>query len=128
MSRTIKAILIDTLNKEVKEVTYTHSEENSLKEVYKLLRCNCITLAESYVFDPIGHALFVDDEGLLLDEPIGAFQIADGQVLSGNGLIVSTDDEGETQSHNLKIEILKSIITFRDVADLPKPSWKVYSF
>ncbi len=127
MSRTIKAILIDTFNKEVKEVTYTEGE-NSLKEIYQLLRCNCITSAESYLFEPLGHALFVDDEGLLLDEPIGAFQIADGQVLSGNGLIVSTDEEGETQSHFLKIEILKSIITFRDVADLPKPSWNVYSF
>lgn len=128
MSRTIKAILIDTLNKEVKEVTYTHSEESSLKEVYKLLRCNCITLAESYVFDPIGHALFVDDEGLLLDEPFGAFQIANGQVLSGNGLLVSTDDEGETQSHYLNVEVLKSIVKFRDVADLPEPTTHIFSF
>ena len=128
MSRTIKAILIDTLNKEVKEVTYTHSEESSLKEVYQLLRCNCITLAESYVFDPIGHALFVDDEGLLLDEPFGAFQIANGQVLSGNGLIVSTDDEGETQSHFLNIEKLKAIVKFRDVADLPEPTTHIFSF
>jgi hypothetical protein len=127
MSRTIKAILIDTLNKEVKEVTYTEGE-NSLKEVYKLLHCNCITSADSYVFNPIGHTLFVDDEGLLVDEPIGAFQIANGQVLSGNGLIVSTDDEGETQSHYLNIEKLKAIVKFRDVADLPEPTTHIFSF
>jgi hypothetical protein len=127
MSRTIKAILIDTLNKEVKEVTYTEGE-NSLKEIYQLLRCNCITSADSYVFNPIGHTLFVDDEGLLLDEPFGAFQIANGQVLSGNGLIVSTDDEGETQSHNLKIEVLRSIVKFRDVSDLPEPRTHIFSF
>lgn len=126
----IKAILINVVDKTVTEVELNHSDEssNGLAEIYKLLNCTCITAAEAYIFTPLEHALFVDDEGLLKDQPDGAFQIGSGQVLSGNGLIVGIDEEGATISHNMIIEKFKEKVTFRDVADLPEPSFEIYSW
>ena len=126
--KTIKAILIDVENKEIKELEL--QSENSSYNLYKELKCEYITSACGDLFNRLSHALFVDDEGLLKEEHLGAFCIRIGetghlyesQVFSGNGIIVGINDEGESIDHQLDIEIIKDIVRWEDVAKLPQPS------
>jgi hypothetical protein len=126
--KTIKAILIDVENKQIKELEL-HSESSSFN-LYKELKCEYITSACGDLFNRLSHALFVDDEGLLKEEHLGAFCIRIGegghlyesQVFSGNGIIVGINDEGESIDHELDIEIIKDIVRWEEVAKLPQPS------
>ena len=135
MKKTIKAILIDSENKEVREVKLEPSEGSSYNEsIYKELKCEYITSACNEVFGQINHALFVDDEGLLKTHPIGAFCVSlnprpyTSQTLSGNGILVGIDNEGETISHGLDIELIKKIIVWEDISNLPEPSFEIHTF
>ena len=133
MKKVIKAILIDVVNKEVKEVDIEQHEGNYIQDIYKHLNCTTITSTSNEVFGGIAHCLFVDDEGLL-KEPIGAFSIYidkprpyQSQVLSGNGILVGINNEGETISHILDLNIIKNIVKWEDVNSLPEPTMRVYS-
>ena len=126
--KTIKAILIDVENKQIKELEL--QSESSSFNLYKVLKCEYITSACGDLFNRLSHALFVDDEGLLKEEHLGAFCIRIGetghlyesQVFSGNGIIVGINDEGESIDHQLDIEIIKDIVRWEDIAKLPQPS------
>lgn len=126
--KTIKAILIDVENKQIKELEL--QSESSSFNLYKELKCEYITSACGDLFNRLSHALFVDDEGLLKENHLGAFCIRIGetghlyesQVFSGNGIIVGINDEGESIDHQLDIEIIKDIVRWEDVAKLPPPS------
>jgi hypothetical protein len=126
--KTIKAILIDVENKQIKELEL--QSESSSFNLYKELKCEYITSACGDLFNRLSHALFVDDEGLLKEKHLGAFCIRIGetghlyesQVFSGNGIIVGINDEGESIDHQLDIEIIKDIVRWEDVAKLPPPS------
>jgi hypothetical protein len=126
--KTIKAILIDVENRQIKELEL--QSESSSFNLYKELKCEYITSACGDLFNRLSHALFVDDEGLLKEEHLGAFCIRIGetghlyesQVFSGNGIIVGINDEGESIDHQLDIEIIKDIVRWEDVARLPQPS------
>jgi|694.fasta_scaffold08903_4 hypothetical protein len=131
MKKTIKAILIDAENRQIKEVELQSTEGYGFNEsIYKELKCDYITSACGDLFNRLSHALFVDDEGLLKNEPMGAFCIRIGetghlyesQVLSGNGIIVGVDEEGECIDHALDVEIIKDIVKWDEVANLPAPS------
>jgi hypothetical protein len=55
----------------------------------------------------------LDDEGLLREEPIGAFTIGNyPQVLSGNGLIIGNDDRGASQDCKATLEEVKKAVKF----------------
>ena len=56
----MKAILIDSINKEVKEVEIG----KGIDEMYKFLQCECFTIA---TYLPKEDAIFVDDEGESVD-------------------------------------------------------------
>ena len=130
MKKTIKGILIDSEKKEIREVELIQENGSTNKSIYKELKCDYITSACSELFNRLSHALFVDDEGLLKNEPMGAFCIRIGetghlyesQVLSGNGIIVGVDEEGECIDHALDVEIIKDIVKWDEVANLPAPS------
>ena len=120
----IKAILIDVEAKEIKEIILESEEGKELDPIYKALKCNIITSAEQHFFYNVGHTLYVDDEGLLIENKIGAFQVQEGQVLSGNGIIVGVDDEtGKDIDHFMKLDVLKAFIHFREIEDLPEPTF-----
>jgi len=119
----VKAVLIDVENKEVKEVEI----ENSLDGYYHALKCTCVTVAMGYLFSPIHHVMFVDDEGLLAEKPLGAFSIGGSQVFSGNGLIMGLDSEGDTICHSINISAISAEVRFRDVSELPESGFTVIS-
>lgn len=101
----MKAILIDSINKEVKEVEIG----KGIDEMYKFLNCEIFTIA---TYLPKDDAIFVDDEGLLNDTD--AFFTYEGahQPFAGNGLIMGCDDEGESTDCKISFAEVKEKVKF----------------
>jgi Domain of unknown function (DUF3846) len=84
----MKAILIDSVNRSVKEVDY----DGSLDSLRRFVKCECVTVA---FYRDNGDAVFVDDEGLL-KSPENFFELGEyPEPLAGNALIVGTKNEDE---------------------------------
>jgi len=106
----MKAILIDSINKEVKEVTLD-PDSNMLHQWYKLLDCDMVQ---------VGHylnehdSIIVDEEGLL--KPCDNYFTYEGahQPFAGSGLLVGVDDEGETVACDVSVDDVKGKIKFLD--------------
>jgi hypothetical protein len=134
MKKTIKAILIDSEKKEVREVELINENGSYNRNMYNEIKCEYITSACGEIFSQVNHALFVDDEGLLKTIPIGAFSISMhplsyvSQTLSGNGIIVGIDEEGESISHTLNVQAIRDIIIWEPIENLPSPSFEFTSF
>ena len=80
----MKYLLIDVINNDVRLV-----EANGLDDFYKLLNCRCIDITRRKIGD-IGCNLIVDDEGLLIDNPIvSAIDVSGTPCLFGNILVAS---------------------------------------
>ncbi len=108
----MKAILIDTKNKEIKEVEH----DDTLKNIYKLVDCA--------TFDVVNidntNGIYVDDEGLFVEEPL--FFIYHGtnhdgfhgriQPLAGNGLILGVDSEGNSIAPTVTLKEVKEAVDF----------------
>lgn len=84
----MKAILIDPELNMVKEVDYS----GDFNEIYKLIDCStftCVDLGD-------GETLYLDDEGLFKNETY-LFQMKGAyQPFAGKGLILGTNDEGDS--------------------------------
>jgi hypothetical protein len=116
----MKAIKIDVLKKEVYEVEIT----SNIDTIYKHLECNCFCQVGRRM--PNGDILLVDDNGLIIDNPIGAFNFgAYPQSLSGHGILIGTDSAGETVDVTSKIDYVKSQVRFVNVSNLGQPSFQI---
>ncbi len=110
----MKAILIDAINKEVKEVEIDE-EKDFLDQAYALIGCTTI---EGVDFDETGENFgYVDEEGML-KQPKHFFTIENGwQPYAGNCLIVGTDDEGGNTdvSYSMTVEKVRGMVEFKDL-------------
>lgn len=80
----MKYLLIDVINDNIQMV-----EANDLDDFYKLLNCRCIDIIYRKIGDT-NCTLIVDDEGLLIDNPIiSAIDVSGSPCLVGNILIAS---------------------------------------
>lgn len=118
----MKALKIDVVKKDVYEVEITRD----INSIYKHLECECFAQVGRRMQN--GDILLVDDNGLL-NPSIGSFKIgAYPNSLSGHGILIGTDEVGETVDASSTIESLRNIVRFEDVAPLPKPEIKVIGF
>jgi len=101
----MRVIIIDSVNRSIREGTING---NFLTAIYKLIGCTSVDVVGiDHVND-----VWVDDEGLLKNEPfLPVFKIA-GRTLAGNAVISAHDDEGETIATDLKIDDIRSAIQF----------------
>lgn len=103
----MRGILIDPAAFEITEVQL-ETDNDRLQQIYDLLRCDtfdCVGLAN-------GDTLYVDDNGLATGSPFH-FIVADYlQPLVGRGLILGTNDEGESVAAKTILEDLRKRITF----------------
>ena len=106
-----RGILIDVVNEQVVEV-----EWKNLRDVYKLLNCS---LVEHVSIDEV-NGVYVDEEGLLKLTLDSKFFRMNGypQPLSGNGLVVGTNDYGESVDTTLSVEDVKGMVTFLDIVQV----------
>jgi len=106
MENNMKAILIDTKNKEVREVEH----DDTLKNIYELVGCSTFDVQR---IDNI-NSIYVDDEGLFVN-PQRYFKYQ-GDLnsidLAGNGLVLGVDHEGNSISPTLTLEEVKEAVTF----------------
>jgi len=119
MGGMIKAIKIDVEKQDVYYVTLNKDKENTyLSDIWDNLLAPCFTVAcdikvetaKSLKYD----TLYVDDEGLIKEDFIGAFTFEDYpyQELYGHGLIVGLDDNGESVDCASTIEEIKAKVNF----------------
>lgn len=101
-----QAFLIDPVAQSITEVTYTGHYTN----IYTHLGIDTFTVVD-LGFDN-GDAVFVDDEGLLKSDQ-RFFQI-DGypQPIAGRGLVLGTDEEGESVTPKITLSKLKGLISW----------------
>ncbi|MEJ7644254.1 MAG: hypothetical protein WKF87_06645 [Chryseolinea sp.] len=106
MVKILKGIKIDVVKREIFHVEYVN-----LNDIYSLLDCRCFCIAASKWIAP--DHLYVDDDGLLRDVPLGFFMIAgNAQPLSGHGLIVGCDLEGDGIDCVKDIDSIRKIVRF----------------
>eukprot|EP00831_Metopus_contortus_P046199 TRINITY_DN37085_c0_g1_i2.p3 TRINITY_DN37085_c0_g1~~TRINITY_DN37085_c0_g1_i2.p3 ORF type:complete len:126 (-),score=12.66 TRINITY_DN37085_c0_g1_i2:270-647(-) len=117
--KTIKGILIDPSTSSIQEVDVEVSDDNStLKGMYKLLGCNCVDVGRrglEYLPSQPDDDVWFDDEGLFREDNPGQFVIPGWVPLSGNGLILGYDRNGDCTSHNLTEEdlvLLRTTVLF----------------
>jgi hypothetical protein len=100
MSNTLRAILIDAKNKTVSEIQIG----KDYKEISKAIHVDLFTAPKIF---PNGDTLYVDDEGLINGTPDFFFNSElYPHPLAGSGLILGSDDEGESQDAKTKISDL----------------------
>lgn len=134
----MRAILIDAVERTVREVDYT----GRLDSAYKMLRCDLVDIVSLPNLDTGEgdslHSMLVDDEGLLKreDDPDAPFfMFRNGWALAGSGLVIGpVDDDGETTAATLTVEEVARNVAFATRAQLqaigaePKPGFEVYGF
>lgn len=108
MAREIKGLLINPENKTITPVVLT----DDYRDIYGLI--------DARTFDVVrlddGDGIYLDDEGLLKDEPGPFFGLKGyGQPIAGKGLVLGSDDEGETQNVKITLEALTELVTWPEV-------------
>ena len=106
----MRAIYINVRDKEITEIEL----EKGIDAIYEKLECTVFTCP---LIDTKGDSLYVDDEGLLNDNSPGSFFHLGypTQPLFGHGLIIGTDDEGESTDAKVSLENVKALISFIDL-------------
>lgn len=100
----MKAILIDVINQEIKEVEH----DDTLESIYKHVDCGTFDVVR---IDNL-NSIYIDDEGLFVeDQQFFNYEGTEDTVtLAGNGLILGVDDEGNTIEPTLTLEEVKSSV------------------
>lgn len=107
----MKAILINAKTKEVKEVEMGRD----YKEIYTQLECELFTTG---AYLDAADVIYVDDEGLINGTDIFFTFEGAHQPFAGNGLIMGTDDEGESTDCKVDINEVKTKVKFYDRYEL----------
>ena len=108
----MKGILIDVENEQIKFVEVG----KDIDAIYEQINCDCFTVINIENDDVI----YVDDEGLFKLNEDSKFFYLEGshQPIVGNGLILGTDDEGDSVDAKSKLEDIKDRITFLTIQDM----------
>ena len=100
----MKAILINPFDQTIKETEYT----GDYREIYSLVDCrtfDCVRLTPH-------EDMYIDDEGLLIDNQRYFRMLEIGANYAGKALLLSHDDEGETTATNWTLQDVKSMVEF----------------
>ena len=96
----MRGILINPFDTTIKEVVYT----GDFREIYDLIGCrtfDCVRIYET-------QDMYIDDEGLLIDNQM--YFTMNDRVYAGKGLLLSHDDEGESTSTNLDLQMVEDMV------------------
>jgi hypothetical protein len=106
----MKAFLIDPYAMTVTETTYS----GNYNEIYGKIDCSIFTCV---TFNDEEDTVFIDDEGLVNGKEQAFFRIidtprGDTYPLVGKGLVLGTDEDGESVEPKITLEKLKKQIQF----------------
>lgn len=118
----MRAILIDPFTQTIEEVDYS----GDYKDIYGLIECDLFTTV--YLPNTSDDTLFVDDEGLYVENQ--RFFKIDGfeQPLAGRGLLLGTDEEGESVDCMSTVEEVKAIVSWEKDGTQVEASFMVMAF
>ena len=105
----MKAILINATERSVKEVEIN----GDLQSWYSSIDCDMVEVA---CYLPSSNLLLVDEEGLLKQK--SEFFSYDKSIFAGNGLIVGTNDDGDTSDATLDLNDVSIKVKFYDRNEL----------
>jgi hypothetical protein len=116
MTRKVRAILIDPF---ACTVAYVELDPTHLANLHRQLSHEVHqvrSLALAYCpFLRVGEAIYVDGQGLL-GSPVRFFRIAGLEPpLAGKGLILGTDEEGNTATASSSLELITAAVTFAEM-------------
>ncbi|GAB2549687.1 DUF3846 domain-containing protein [Spirosoma aerophilum] len=115
----MKAFLIDPTSQTITEV-----EQNGLEDLYKLIGCDTVCAVPLAA----GDAIYLDDNGLYVDSPMPSFSYQGySQPLTGKGVVVGCDEEGDDIEPNHSLTQLERRITWLGVQNI-EPTIEVYSW
>lgn len=102
----IKALVINPFTRVIHEETI----ENSLQDMYRVTKCDCITAVYLNDYD----CMYLDDEGLLVEPSKQAFFTFKGaeQPFAGCAVVVGTDAEGNSDDVRMTIFELGEKVRF----------------
>jgi hypothetical protein len=117
----MKAILINPFDQTIKETEYT----GDYREIYSLVDCrtfDCVRLTPH-------EDMYIDDEGLLIDNQRYFRMLEIGANYAGKALLLSHDDEGETKATNWTLQDVKDMVewlpeTHRETPYMEFTAWK----
>lgn len=108
MEQKMEAILIDPHTETVSVVDYN----GDYRQIYDLIGDGCRTFTTVNIRGT-NDAIFLDDEGLLRDEPTPMFLFAGyQQPLFGRGVVIGADDFGEAKAPTVTLQQIKDSISF----------------
>ena len=112
----MRAILIDPFTRTVSDV----DTDASLDEMYSILGVDLITVMRVGA----GHAMILDDEGLLKDKASQAYftLLGMGQPLAGKGLILG-DNYGENRAATLTLDEVKEKVMWLEQDEVDPDQW-----
>ena len=118
----MRAILIDPFTQTIEEVDYS----GDYKDIYSLIECDLFTTV--YLPNTSDDTLFVDDEGLYVENQ--RFFKIEGyeQPLAGRGLLLGTDEEGESIDCMSTVEEVKAIVSWEKDGTQVEASFMVMAF
>ena len=118
----MRAILIDPFTQTIEEVDYS----GDYKDIYGLIECDLFTTV--YLPNTSDDTLFVDDEGLYVENQ--RFFKIDGfeQPLAGRGLLLGTDEEGESIDCMSTVEEVKAVVSWEKDGTQVEASFMVMAF
>lgn len=103
----MKAILIDSVNREVREIEI----DGGLKSIYDAMD---VQMIETATYLENGDVIYVDEEGMFgLNAFSVFFDVGAHQPFVGNGLVVGTSRIGKTIAPKSKVEDITSLVTFK---------------
>lgn len=119
----MQAILINPFDKTIEEIEYS----GDWKDISSLLECDIFT---TVYFDDTTDSVYVDDEGLYVEDQ-AFFTIGNyPQPLAGCGLILGCNDEGDSVDCKTTLEEAKAMVKFLGTNPMGKPEaeFNVLSF
>lgn len=102
----MKAYLIDPHKREITQVEY----DGNWKSIAPMIHCRLFDLV--ILDDETRDGVFVDDEGLFVENQKYFFIEGFHQLFAGYGLVLGIDDEGESVEPKLSLEEVQARIRF----------------
>lgn len=110
----MKAILIDPFTKTVTEVEYA----GEYKQICDYIQAPLFTVIKLNAEED---SLFIDDEGWIIDQTDQQYFWWEGygQMLAGRGLILGTDEEGDSIAPTITLEEVQAKVRFQNKESAP---------
>ena len=119
----MKAILINPFDETIEEIEYS----GNWRDISNLIECDMFTVA---YFDDTDDSVYVDDEGLYVENQafftIGSYP----PPRAGRGLLLGTDEEGDSTDCKTTLEEAKAMVQFlgTNPANAPEAGFTVIGF